>query len=48
VMGLTNDHLAYFTTPEEFLAGGYETCVNFFGAEGGKNILQKHVDIINQ
>ncbi len=48
VMGLTNDHLAYFTTPEEFLAGGYETCVNFFGADGGNNILQKHKDIINQ
>lgn len=47
-MGLTNDHLAYFTTPEEFSAGGYETCVNFFKADGGNNILQKHIDIINQ
>jgi neutral ceramidase len=48
VMGLTNDHLAYFTTPEEYLAGGYETCVNFFGADGGKKILETHKDIIHQ
>lgn len=48
VMGLTNDHLAYFTTPEEFVAGGYESCVNFFGSEGGQKILKKHQETINQ
>ena len=46
VMGLTNDHLAYFTTPEEFAEGGYETCVNFFGAKGGQIILEKHQSLL--
>lgn len=48
VMGLTNDHLAYFTTPEEFAEGGYETCVNFFGANGGQIILEKHQSLLNK
>jgi hypothetical protein len=42
VMGLTNDHLAYFVTPEEFAVGGYETCANFFGEEGGEKIIEHH------
>lgn len=40
--GLTNDHLAYFTTPEEFKVGGYETCVNFFGENGGLRLIDEH------
>ena len=42
VLGLTNDHLAYFTTPEEFKEGGYESCVNFFGANGGLTLINAH------
>lgn len=42
VLGLTNDHLAYFTSPEEYETGGYESCVNFFGPDGAKKIIQAH------
>jgi hypothetical protein len=42
VLGLSNDHLAYFVTPEEFNKGGYEACTNFFGAQGGIKILEAH------
>jgi hypothetical protein len=45
VFGLSNDHLAYFTTPEEFAAGGYETCANFFGARGGEILIQAHQEL---
>lgn len=42
VFGLTNDHLAYFTTEDEFATGGYEACTNFFGATGGTKIIEAH------
>lgn len=45
VFGLTNDHLGYFTTPEEFKIGGYEACVNFFGETGGDLILKEHKNL---
>jgi neutral ceramidase len=45
VLGLSNDHLAYFTTEEEFAKGGYETCVNFFGATGGNKIIDAHKEL---
>jgi hypothetical protein len=48
IFGLSNDHLAYFTTPEEFAAGGYETCANFFGPQGGEIIIQAHKKLSNQ
>lgn len=45
VLGLSNDHLAYFTTKEEFAVGGYETCVNFFGATGGTKVIEAHKEL---
>lgn len=45
VLGLSNDHLAYFVTPEEFDKGGYEACTNFFGAQGGIKILEAHKNL---
>jgi hypothetical protein len=42
VLGLTNDHKAYFVSPEEYEAGGYETCMNFFGKNGGTKIINEH------
>jgi hypothetical protein len=48
IFALSNDHLAYFTTPEEFAAGGYETCANFFGPQGGEIIIQAHKQLSNQ
>jgi neutral ceramidase len=38
VFGLTNDHLAYFVTPQEFAAGTYESCGSFYGSQGGAKI----------
>jgi hypothetical protein len=45
VMGLSNDHLAYFVTEGEFDVGGYEACLNFFGRTGGTKIIQAHKQI---
>jgi hypothetical protein len=42
IFGLTNDYLAYFTTPSEYEEGGYEACATFYGREGGNKILQAH------
>lgn len=45
VFGLTNDHLAYFVTPEEFEVGGYEACTNFFGSQGGLKVVEAHKNL---
>ncbi|HOX36987.1 MAG TPA: neutral/alkaline non-lysosomal ceramidase N-terminal domain-containing protein [Candidatus Brocadiia bacterium] len=33
VVGLANDHLGYFVTPEQYCKGGYEATMNFYGPE---------------
>jgi hypothetical protein len=48
VLGLSNDHLAYFTTEDEFHHGTYESCSSFFGATGSKKLIDAHVDLANQ
>lgn len=48
VLGLTNDHLAYFVTPGEFETGGFESCSTFFGAEGGESVLSAHKALSNK
>ena len=45
VLGLSNDHMSYFTTEEEFEKGGYEACSNFFGAEGYRKVIDAHVGL---
>jgi hypothetical protein len=42
VLGLTNDHLSYFTSKQEYTAGGYEACASFYGAEGGPTLVSAH------
>jgi len=42
VLGLTNGHMAYFTTPEEFRAGGYEACMSLYGKNGSVKVLSAH------
>jgi hypothetical protein len=42
VLGLTNEHLAYFTTEEEYREGGYEACSSLYGAGGGRAIVDAH------
>lgn len=39
VFGLTNDHMAYFTTPDEYAEGGYEACMTFYGPQAGQKVL---------
>jgi hypothetical protein len=40
IVSLADDYLAYFTTPEEYASGGYETCLNFYGPEGGIRLVE--------
>jgi len=42
ILGLTNDYLAYFTTPAEYHQSGYEACSSLYGPEGGSRILEAH------
>lgn len=44
LLGLTNDHLSYFTTPTEYNVGGYEACASFYGENGGQHIVNKYRD----
>ncbi len=41
ILGLTNDHLAYFLSEDEFYEGGYESCFSFYGARGGEKIIHQ-------
>ena len=45
LMGLTNDYLSYFTTPEEYGAGTYESCASFYGEEGGQLIVDRYREL---
>ena len=36
---LANDYLGYFVSPEEYQLGGYESCVTFYGQQGGLKLL---------
>ena len=46
-MALTNDHLGYFVTPEEFAAGGYEARSSRFGPHAGRKLLKEHCQLMN-
>ena len=43
ILGLTNEHLAYFLTHDEFGEGGYESCFSFYGQSGGEAILEAQI-----
>ncbi len=43
ILGLTNGHLGYFTSAWDYDLGGYETCVNFYGRDGGEKIREAHL-----
>ena len=45
-LGLTNHHLSYFTTAWEYDRPEYEACANFYGREGGLNIVDGHRSLI--
>jgi hypothetical protein len=48
ILGLTNEHLAYFLTQEEFGEGGYESCFSLYGEKGGQAILRTHLDLMKR
>ncbi len=48
VLGLTNHHLAYFVTAQEFYEPGYEGCASFYGPLGGVKIINKYRKMINK
>lgn len=38
IMGYTNNHMGYFTTPNEYDVGGYESMLSFWGRDTGERI----------
>lgn len=48
ILGLTNDYLAYFTTPSEYQQSGYEACSSLYGLEGGSRILEAHKSLLKE
>ncbi len=48
VMGLTEGHLAYFTTREEYAKRSYEACSSLYGKDGGEHIVRVYEDLLKQ
>jgi neutral ceramidase len=48
VLGLTNDHLAYFVMPEEYEEGGYETCSSLYGPQGAVKLIEGYRGLLSR
>ncbi len=48
VLGLTNDHLAYFVTPDEYKEGGLEPCTSMYGPKGGLRMLEGYRSLLSK
>jgi neutral ceramidase len=48
ILGLTNGHRAYFTSPTEYEIGGYEACASLYGKNGGIKIVNSHINGIKE
>jgi len=46
IFGLTNDHLSYFTSSEEYEENTYEACVSLYGRHGSEKLIQSHLSLI--
>ncbi|MBI5366855.1 MAG: neutral/alkaline non-lysosomal ceramidase N-terminal domain-containing protein [Planctomycetes bacterium] len=46
LVGLANDHLGYFTSPEMSRTGGYEADMNFFGPEIGATFARAFAKLL--
>ena len=46
-MGLTNGYVAYFTTPEEYFEGSYESCSTLYGPAGGNRVVDEFKALSN-
>ena len=47
IFGLTNGHMGYFVTPEEYAEGGIESCTALHGPEAATTLLGAHQDLLN-
>ena len=45
IVGLSNDHLGYFLTEEQFHKGGYESTISFYGSKMGPWLVAKYVEL---
>lgn len=48
VVGLSNDYLGYFLTPEEFRRGGYIGCASLYGEAGGQLVADRAGQILGE
>jgi hypothetical protein len=48
ILGLTNDYLAYFTTPSEYQQLGYEAYNSLYGSEGGNRIVEAYQSLLKE
>ncbi|MFN7685511.1 MAG: neutral/alkaline non-lysosomal ceramidase N-terminal domain-containing protein [Oligoflexia bacterium] len=48
VMGLTNDHMAYFTTREEYSQPSYESCAVLHGEDAGERLISAHAGLLGR
>lgn len=46
ILGLTNDYLAYFTSPSEYQQFCYESYNSLYGAQGGRRIMEAHRSLL--
>jgi neutral ceramidase len=46
VVGYSHDNIGYLLTPEDWLAGGYEPSINFWGPLEGQSILERTADLM--
>lgn len=46
IFGLTNGHMGYFVTPEEYKEGGIEGCTALHGPMASVNLLSAHEELI--
>lgn len=48
VVGLTNEHLGYILTPEEYALGGMEACASMYGPQLGDQVVEAAKKILTQ
>ena len=46
IFGLTNGHMGYFVTPDEYIEGGIESCTALHGPQASVTLLSAHDDLL--
>jgi hypothetical protein len=47
VLGLTNDHLSYFVSTDEYQGDSYEACSSLYGRRGGEKIVEAYRRLVS-